>query len=83
MSVRTSRTWGKALSGASRETAESFLTAAARLESEVPDHHYELGLLYLDTDRPALALAAFEGVLACPRANPSRPCGASESRRER
>lgn len=62
---------GKALSGASWETAESFLAAAARLEPEVPDHHYELGLLYLDTDRPALALAAFEGVLACPRANPA------------
>lgn len=56
---------GKALSGASWETAESFLAAAARLQPEVPTHHYELGALYLDTDRPELALAAFERALAC------------------
>jgi tetratricopeptide (TPR) repeat protein len=62
---------GKALSGASWETAESFLAAAARLQPEVPDHHYELGLLYLDMGRPDLALAAFEGVLACSRKDPA------------
>ncbi len=57
---------GKALSGASWETAESFLVEAARLQPEVPTHHYELGALYLDTDRPELALAAFERTLAYP-----------------
>ena len=62
---------GKALSDASWETAESLLAAAARLQPEVPDHHYELGILYLDTDRPELALKAFEDALACPLSDPS------------
>ena len=62
---------GKALSEASWESAESYLAAAARLRPEVPAHHYELGILYLDTDRPELALAAFEGVLACPSTHPA------------
>ena len=62
---------GKALSEASWETAESYLAAAARLQPEVPAHHYELGILYLDTDRPELALTAFEGVLACPSTHPA------------
>ena len=62
---------GKALSGASWETAESFLVSAARLQPEVPTHHYELGTLYLDADRPELARAAFERVLACPPIHPA------------
>ena len=62
--VATKILGGKALSGASWETAESFLAEAARLQPEVPSHHYELGALYLDTDRPELALAAFERTLA-------------------
>ena len=62
---------GKALAEASWETAESFLAAAARLQPEVPTHHYELGILYLDTDRPELALTAFERVLACPPIHPA------------
>ena len=61
---------GKALSEASWESAESLLAAAARLQPEVPDHHYELGALYLDTDRPESALAAFERVLACRPTDP-------------
>ncbi len=69
--VATQILGGKALSEASWETAESFLAAAAKLQPEVPDHHYELGILYLETDRPALALAAFEGVLACPPTHPA------------
>ena len=62
---------GKVLSEASWETAESFLAAAARLQPEIATHHYELGALYLDTDRPELALAAFERVLACPPVHPA------------
>jgi regulator of sirC expression with transglutaminase-like and TPR domain len=62
---------GKVLSEASWETAESFLAAAARLQPEIATHHYELGTLYLDTDRPELALAAFERVLACPPVHPA------------
>ncbi len=56
---------GEAMSYASWEEAESLLAAAARLQPEVADHHYQLGVLYLDTDRPELALAAFERVLSC------------------
>ena len=56
---------GEAMSHASWEEAESLLAAAARLQPEVADHHYQLGVLYLDTDRPELALAAFERVLSC------------------
>ncbi len=62
---------GKVLSEASWESAESFLATAARLQPEVPDHFYELGALYLDTDRPQLALEAFQGVLTCPTAHPA------------
>ncbi len=62
---------GKVLSGASWETAESFLAAAARLQPEVPTHHYELGALYLDTNRPELALAAFERAVACAPIHPA------------
>jgi tetratricopeptide (TPR) repeat protein len=61
---------GKALSEASWESAESYLAAAARLQPGVPDHHLELGILYLDTGRPESALAAFEKVLGCPPINP-------------
>ena len=56
---------GEAMSHASWEEAESLLAAAARLQPEVADHHYQLGVLYLDTDRAELALAAFERVLSC------------------
>ena len=62
---------GKVLSEASWETAESFLAAAARLQPDIATHHYELGTLYLDTDRPELALAAFERLLACPPVHPA------------
>jgi predicted Zn-dependent protease len=48
---------------ASWETAESLLAAAARLQPELPDHHFQLGVLYVATDRPELALAAYERVL--------------------
>jgi tetratricopeptide (TPR) repeat protein len=61
---------GKTLSKASWESAESFLTAAATLQPEVPDHHLELGKLYMDTDRPEAALAAFERALTCPTTDP-------------
>ena len=64
--VATKILGGKALSGASWETAESFLAEAARLQPELATHHYELGALYLDTDRPELALAAFQRTLTCP-----------------
>ena len=69
--VATKILGGKALSGASWETAESLLAEAARLQPEVPSHHYELGALYLDTDRPELALAAFERTLASPPLYPA------------
>lgn len=62
---------GKALSEASWKTAETFLAAAASLQPGVPIYHYELGALYLDTDRPELAIAAFERVLACPLIHPA------------
>jgi tetratricopeptide (TPR) repeat protein len=64
--VATRLLGGKVLAEASWETAESLLAAAARLQPEIPAHHYELGNLYLDTDRPEAALAAFERVVACP-----------------
>ena len=56
---------GAAMSDASWEGAESLLAAAATSDPEVPDHHYQLGVLYVDTDRPESALSAFERVLAC------------------
>ncbi len=57
---------GKALSEASWENAESLLAAAARSKPEIPAHHYALGNLYLDTDRPEAALEAFKRAVACP-----------------
>lgn len=69
--VATKILGGSALSAASWETAESHLAAAARLDPGVPEYHYELGALYLDTGRPELALAAFEEVIACPRVHPT------------
>ena len=67
--VATRMLGGDVLSEASWETAESLLAAAATLRPEVPDHHYQLGALYMDTDRPESALAAFERVLGCQSAN--------------
>ncbi len=61
---------GKALSEASWESAESYLASDARLQPEVPDHHFELGILYMDMGRPESALAAFERVFSCPRMSP-------------
>jgi len=55
----------KAMSSATWEEAESLLAAAAQSQPEFPDHHFQLGVLYLDTDRPESALSAFEQVLAC------------------
>lgn len=62
---------GKALSQASWETAESFLAAAARLQPEIPAHHYALATLYLDTDRPEAALEAFRRIMVCPPIHPA------------
>lgn len=62
---------GAALSVASWETAESHLVTAATMDPTQPEYHYELGALYLDTEQPELALAAFEGVLACPQVHPT------------
>jgi len=61
----------KAMGEASWEKAESLLTAAARLQPELPDHHFQLGVLYLNTDRPELALAAYERVLLCEAVYPA------------
>jgi tetratricopeptide (TPR) repeat protein len=61
----------KAMSEASWEEAESLLAAAARLQPELPDHHFQLGVLYLATDRPELALAAYERVLLCEAVYPA------------
>ena len=63
--VATKMLGGDVLSEASWETAESLLAQAATLQPEVLDHHYQLGALYMDTDRPESALAAFERVLGC------------------
>jgi len=46
---------GDALKAASWEEAEKLFLYAAQTRPEVPDYHYELGRLYEDTDRPALA----------------------------
>lgn len=46
---------GGALRGASWEEAEAMLLAAERARPDVPDHHFELGRLYEDTDRAELA----------------------------
>ena len=59
------------MSEASWEEAESLLAAAARLQPELPDHHFQLGVLYLATDRPELALAAYERVLLCEAVYPA------------
>jgi len=61
----------KAMGEASWETAESLLAAAARLQPELPDHHFQLGVLYVATDRPELALAAYERVLLCEAVYPA------------
>lgn len=62
---------GEALADASWESAEAYLEAAAREEPSIPEYHYELGALYLDTGRPELALEAFQNALRCPRVFPA------------
>lgn len=54
---------GGALAGASWEEAERHLAFAERRAPEVSDHHLQLARLYLDTDRPGLALREIEHVL--------------------
>ena len=65
--VATQVLGGAVLAEASWESAEAYLSAAAQADPSVPEYHYELGALYLDTSRPRQALEAFEAALRCPR----------------
>ena len=55
---------GATLKNASWEEAELHLAFAESKAPEVPDHHLQLGRLFLDTDRPELAEAELEHVIA-------------------
>jgi uncharacterized protein (TIRG00374 family) len=57
-----------ALEGASWDQAEYHFTRAIALEPWNPRHSLELGVLYVDTGRPAEALAALTMAIAAPRA---------------
>ena len=48
------------------EEAEAALRKAAALAPTVMRHHYELGVLYIDWDRPEDARRAFEQAARCP-----------------
>ncbi len=50
----------------SYEEAESALLKAAALNPDAPRHWYELGLLYLDWDKPSLARKALETAAGLP-----------------
>jgi uncharacterized protein (TIRG00374 family) len=62
-----------ALEGASWERAEYHFGRAHALEPGNPRHSLELGVLYMDTDRPAEALAALRRAIA------ARPVHATDS----
>jgi uncharacterized protein (TIRG00374 family) len=56
----------EALDGASWEQAEYHFSRARELEPWNPRHSLELGVLYLDTDRPALGLEALRQAAGVP-----------------
>jgi uncharacterized protein (TIRG00374 family) len=60
----------EALEGASWERAEHHFARAHELEPENPRHAMELGVLYLDTDRPEQALEALKLAAAAPTSKP-------------
>lgn len=70
---------GEALGDASWEEAERHLDFAERHAPEVPDHHLQLARLYHDTDRPALAQAEVEHVLALPAVSPMEQAAREEA----
>lgn len=57
----------EALEGASWERAEDHFVRAHRLEPDNPRHSVELGVLYLDTDRPDEALRVLRLAAEAPR----------------
>lgn len=60
----------EALEGASWERAEHHLIRAHELEPDNPRHTLELGVLYIDTDRPDEALEALRLAAEAPRRTP-------------
>jgi hypothetical protein len=60
----------EALEGASWERAEYHFVRAHELEPDNPRHSVELGVLYLDTDRPDEALAILQLAAAAPHPTP-------------
>lgn len=74
---------GGTLKQATWERAEENLAFAEAQAPEVPDHHLQLGRLYRDTDRPELAMAEIEHVLALPAASPMEAAAREEALRLR
>jgi hypothetical protein len=62
--IATNLLGGDELKRATWEAAEENLVYAERQLPDVPDHHLQLALLYRDTERPQLAMAELEHVLA-------------------
>jgi len=78
--IATNLMGGAALKMATWESAEENLAFAELMEPDVADHHLQLALLYRDTDRPDLAAAELQHVLALPASSARDAAAQNEAR---
>jgi hypothetical protein len=70
---------GATLKSASWEEAERHLVFAESKAPEVPDHHLQLARVFLDTERPELAEAELEHVIAMTPTSPMEHAARAEA----